>query len=235
VSTVLAAVVVVVILAVAVVGYVALSSSHSSSSTSSTSYSVFPFTFSLQHTAEAMVEPGGYTPIVVLSIDHSVQLDGEAVTLDSSAPPGINVTFSPSNPVLVPPNRGVNVTVIVTAGPTASVGNDTITVTGAAGSETQTASFTVSVVKYRVVIFNSAFDPRVLNVTAGSTVYWQNLDPPGSGLHSVVFTTLPVNSTGIQQYGVFSYTFTTPGSYFYYSSTDPDHAVNGTINVLPAP
>lgn len=235
-STVLAvAVVVAVIVVAAVAGYVALSSSRSST----TSYSVFPFSLSVQHASSAMVEPGGYTPIVVLSITHAVQLDGEAVTLTSTAPQGINVTFSPSNPVLVPPDRGVNVTVVVSAGPNAAVGNDTVTVTGAAGSINQTATFNVRVVQYRVVIFGGAFDPHVLNVTAGSTVYWQNLDGPGaagsaSGLHSVVFTTLPVNSSSIHQYGVFGYTFTTPGTYFYYSSVDGGRSMNGTINVLAA-
>lgn len=232
-STALAvAAVVVVILVAAVAGYVALSSSHSST----TSYSVFPFSLSVENGASAMVEPGGYTPIVVLSITHAVQLDGEAVTLTSTAPAGINVTFSPSNPVLVPPDRGVNVTVVVSAGPNAAVGNDTVTVTGAAGSINQTATFNVKVVKYRVVIFNGAFDPRVLNVTAGSTVYWQNLDGPGaggptSGLHSVLFTTLPVKSNPLQQYAVFASAFPTPGTYFYYSSVD-GRSMNGTIDVL---
>ena len=48
----------------------------------------------------------------------------------------------------------------------------------------------------------------------------------------MVFTTLPgVNSSKISQFGIYSYTFNSPGSYFYYSSLDTDHVMNGTINV----
>jgi plastocyanin len=35
----------------------------------------------------------------------------------------------------------------------------------------------------------------------------------------------------MHQFDVFSYTFTEPGSYFYYSSLDSDHLMNGTITV----
>lgn len=55
------------------------------------------------------------------------------------------------------------------------------------------------------------------------------------GGHSVVFTTIQgANSSTINQFGIYSYTFNTPGSYFYYSSVDTDHLMNGTINVAAA-
>jgi len=92
---------------------------------------------------------------------------------------------------------------------------------------------------------HNTFSPSALTVVVGSTVYWQNLDGPvaacgaggstGNGAHSVVFTTLPgVNSSTIKQFGIFSHVFNTPGSYFYYSSLDTDHVMNGTINVVAA-
>jgi plastocyanin len=137
----------------------------------------------------------------------------------------------------------LNVTLNLAASASATPGNDTIKIQGVSGANSQTASFTLRVVQYRVVMLHSAYSPAQLTVTAGSTVFWQNLDGPavgcgqttGTGHHSVVFTTLPgANSSAIVQFGIYSYTFTTPGSYFYYSSIDSDHLMNGTITVTVA-
>jgi plastocyanin len=189
-----------------------------------------------------MVSPGSYTQVVALGISHALEATNEPVTLNSTAPTGITVTFSPVSPVqLMGSTAGLNVTLIITASSTAALGNDTIKILGSAGSISQSSTFTLTVVQYRVVMAHSTFIPAVLNVTAGSTVYWQNTDGPaggcgggtGTGLHNVVFTTIPgANSSTIQQFGIFSYTFNTPGSYFYYSSLNSDHSMNGTINVL---
>lgn len=176
----------------------------------------------------------------MLGISHTLQVTGEAVQLNYSAPAGISIYFSPSNPVMVPATAGVNVTMIVSAGKSVVPGNYTITVNGTAGQYTQSSSFNLRVVQYRVVMVRNTFTPGALNVTVGSTVYWQNVDGPsgtcgstgGTGLHNVVFTTIPVNSSTVKQYGVFSYTFNTPGSYFYYSSLDSGKTMNGTINVV---
>jgi plastocyanin len=181
---------------------------------------------------------------VILSISHVLAENGEAVYLNATAPAGITVYFQPSSPALVPASTPLNVTMTLTASSAAAIGNDTITVKGVAGSYSQTATFTLKVVQYRVVMVHDAFSPVILNVTVGSTVYWQNLDGPaggcggsssGSGAHNVVFTTISgANSSTIQQFGIYTYTFTTPGSYFYYSSLNTDHSMNGTINVLAA-
>lgn len=177
---------------------------------------------------------------MLLGISHTLQVTGEAVQLNYTAPAGISIYFSPSNPVMVPATAGINVTMIVSASKAVVPGNYTIIVNGTAGQYSQSSSFNLRVVQYRVVMVRSTFSPDTLNVTVGSTVYWQNVDGPsgtcgstgGSGLHSVVFTTLPVNSSTVKQYGVFSYTFNTPGSYFYYSSLDSGQTMNGTINVV---
>jgi plastocyanin len=192
-----------------------------------------------------MVTPGGYTEIVVLSITHGLAASGEAIALSSTSPTGINVTYAPASPVQVSgSSTGLNVSITLTASATAAIGNDTITIHGVSGSNSQTTTFTLRVVQYRVVMVQNTFSPAVLNVTAGTTVFWQNLDGPavgcggqstGGGQHNVVFTTLSgVNSSTIQQFGIYQYTFTTPGSYFYYSSLNTDHVMNGTINVLAA-
>jgi predicted lipoprotein with Yx(FWY)xxD motif/plastocyanin len=216
------------------------SSTTSSSSSSTSSVSYFPFYFALYNPSAEMVQLGGYNEAVVLGISHALAVNGEPVSLNFTAPAGITVTFSPSSPVTVPGSNALNVTLIVSASSTAAVGNDTVTISGAAGSNTQSISLKVQVVQYRVTIINDQFTPSVLNVTAGSTVYWEDEDgttasacaPTPFGPHNVVFTTIPVNSSTLEQYSYFSYTFNTPGSYFYYSSINTDHSVNGTINVL---
>jgi len=151
------------------------------------------------------------------------------------------VTFNPASPVFLSGEKAVNVTLIITASSTLSPGNYTIALKGVSGTNSQSASFSVDVVQYRVVMTQNMFFPGVLNVTVGSTVYWQNFDGPaggcgestGSGQHNVVFTTLQgANSSTINQFQIYKYTFTTAGSYFYYSSLDTDHLMNGTINVV---
>ena len=180
-----------------------------------------------------------------MSIEHTLAQNGEAVTLNATSPSGVAVTFAPSSPVQVPASAGLNVTVILTATATAPVGNNTITINGVSGANSQSVTFTLRVVQYRVVMVHSTFSPPVMNITVGETVYWQNLDGPaagcgggqstGSGAHSVVFTTIPgANSSTLKQFGIYSYTFTTAGSFFYYSALDTDHLMNGTINVAAA-
>lgn len=267
-STVVTAVVVIVIVA-AVGGYSLLTSSSQkggtqtsysksrsiatsssgSSASSSASGASYPFELSLEHSSEAVVSPDSYTYIVVLEIHHSAPAN-ESVALNSTSPPGIKVGFSPPSPVALPASAGLNVTLDITAAENASLGNATIGVVATSGAYSRAANFTLAVVEYRIVmspssfLTHSLFYPFVLNVTVGSTVYWQNLDGPaiagcgpsgatGTGYHSVVFTTIPgANSSTMRQFEVYSYTFTTPGSYFYYSSVDTDHLMNGTINVL---
>ena len=272
VGTAILAAVVVIVLVVAVGGYFILSSSSKTtssqsqttstsqatsstatsttlSSTSNASGALFPFEFSLAQASDALVSPGGYSYVVSLTISHAPGSGGEFVTLNSTSPTGISVQFSPSNPVALQSGADVNVTLDVIAASNATLGNDTIEVQGVAGAYSQSASFNLMVVQYSVIMSPSTyasasvFYPSVLNVTAGSTVYWQNLDGPasvcgeaagpGTGDHNVIFTTLPAaNSPTLKQFQIFNYTFTTPGSYFYYSSLDTDHSMNGTINVL---
>ncbi len=272
VGTAILAAVVVIFLVVAVGGYFVLSSTSKTtssqsqttstsqstsstttsttlSSTSNASGALFPFEFSLAQASDALVSPGDYSYVVSLTISHAPGSGGEFVTLNSTSPTGISVQFSPSSPVALQSGADVNVTLDVIAASNATLGNDTIEVQGVAGAYSQTASFNLMVVQYSVIISPSTyasasvFYPSVLNVTAGSTVYWQNLDGPasvcgeaagpGTGDHNVVFTTLPAaNSPTIKQFQIYNYTFTTPGSYFYYSSLDTDQSMNGTINVL---
>lgn len=222
-----------------------ISQSSSTSTTSASGGGYFPFAFDLINAQYAQVGEGDYTEIVVLQITHSLSVQNESVTMTSSAPTGVSLTYEPTNLVVLSGSSTVvNVTLVIAATTSAQPGNDTIQISGTSGSLSQSINLPVKVVQYDVVIQSGMFEPAVLNVTAGSTVYWQNLDgpalvcgvaSPGGGQHSVVFTTIPgANSSTLKQFQSYSYTFNTPGSYFYYSSIDSDHSVNGTINVLAA-
>jgi plastocyanin len=249
VSAEVATAIVVVVFVAAFAGYLFVSSSPaktSSSQTSSTASSSsggsYPFSFNLLNARAAIVGQNDYTQIVVLQIIHPLEGSNETVDLAGQGPAGVTVAFTPASPVvLTPVSTVLNVSVVVTTA-AAAPGNYTVTVSGYSRTSSQTTSFTLEVVKYRVAIFQHLFEPRVLNVTAGSTVYWQNLDGPeaycgtpllGNGQHNLVFTTLQgADSPTIKQFQVYNFTFNTPGSYYYYSSIDPDDSVNGTINVL---
>jgi plastocyanin len=189
------------------------------------------------------MKPGGFTEDASVTLFPSLVAQAgtsELVNLSAtSTPSGLNATFIPASPVTLRAGVKMNVTVFVTASSNATPTNYTVSVSGVSGGNTASASFNVRVVQNLVLMINSAFKPTQLNVTAGSTVFWQNLDGPsaqcgqttGTGVHSVVFTTIAANSSALHQFGVFSYTFTTPGNYFYYSGADSDHLMNGTISV----
>lgn len=223
------------------------STSMSSSTASPSQSNLGPatFSFNLLNTKAALVGLDDHTWVVVLQIIHPLTTNNATVDLTAQTPAGVSVTFEPASPVaLTAASTIVNVTVMISTNKTAALGNGTVTISGHSRTSSQSASFPLKVVQYRVSIYKNAFNPGVLNVTAGSTVYWQNLDGPdiycgrtfgANGLHSVVFTTVPgANSSVMQQFEVYNYTFTSPGSYFYYSSADPSSSVNGTINVLSA-
>ncbi len=229
-------------------------STPSSTSTSASSSTAAPsqssagsatFSFNLLNTKAAIVGQDDHTWVVVLQIIHPLTTNNATVDLTAQTPAGVSVGFEPASPVaLTASSTIVNVTVMISTNKTATIGNGTVTISGHSRTSSQSASFPLKVVQYRVSIYDNAFNPGALNVTAGSTVYWQNLDGPdiycgrsfgANGLHSVVFTTIPgANSSVMQQFQVYELTFASPGSYFYYSSTDPSGSVNGTINVLSA-
>jgi plastocyanin len=167
------------------------------------------------------------------------QGSSEAISLNSTSVGGITVSFSPQSPVQLQGNKALNVTLRIVASTSTKPGNYTLHVQGVSGANMQTDSFIVQVVQNLVFMTNGAFSPSNLNVTTGSTVFWMDLDGPGSacgasgfGPHNAVFTTLAgANSPSMTMFSVYSYTFTKAGTYFYYSALDTDHLMNGTITV----
>jgi plastocyanin len=85
-----------------------------------------------------------------------------------------------------------------------------------------------------ITIVNGAFQPQDISVAAGATVTWTNQD---SAAHTVTSGTAdaPTNlfdSGDIAAGGSFSFTFTDPGTYEYYSTSDS--GMTGTVTVTSA-
>ena len=77
-----------------------------------------------------------------------------------------------------------------------------------------------------------AFHPAMLTITVGETVTWTNHD---QAPHDVTTTSAPValHSSTLAKGALWSYTFTTPGTYRYICSIHPD--MTATLVVRPAP
>lgn len=88
----------------------------------------------------------------------------------------------------------------------------------------------------RIRMNNGQFRPPQKTVNAGTTVFWINNEQPGGNIYTVtsgqpgqpngVF-----NSGNIQPGGTYQFTFTVPGTYSYFSETDPNMV--GEIVVQP--
>ena len=91
----------------------------------------------------------------------------------------------------------------------------------------------------RVAMRSMAFQPRVLEIAAGTTVTWVNEDPFD---HAVAAGTpdtpaearLFAGSGDFPQGGSFAYTFEEPGSYDVYCSTPGHYAAGMTMTVVVA-
>jgi plastocyanin len=86
-----------------------------------------------------------------------------------------------------------------------------------------------------VQIFASTYAPAAVTIAAGSTVRWVNMSPK---THSVTAKDGSFQSPGIPKYKTFSHTFSTPGTYEYYSwGIDENIGLDmvGTVTVTAAP
>jgi plastocyanin len=94
------------------------------------------------------------------------------------------------------------------------------------------AAGSASAASQQVTVGRYLFTPDTLTVSAGDTVTWVNRDPVP---HAVAMTqapvavAAPVMSTG----NSWSYTFTVPGTYYYFCSAHPD--MRGSVTVQPVP
>jgi plastocyanin len=97
----------------------------------------------------------------------------------------------------------------------------------AAQAKSPTPPVTVAkVASPEIRIENFQFTPATVTVPVGTTVNWANND---GTLHTVTSTTKVFSSAGLDDGGVFSYTFTSPGTYSYFCKLHPH--MTGTIVV----
>lgn len=216
------------------------------------------FNFSLGSVpATILISPGNtliYSDVVVTPLPSAYlgQAAGlnygagsELVVLKAIEPSGLSIHFFGSNLTStiydeVSAGFPEDVELQVTAASSIAPGSYPITVEGSSGTDSLNYSFNIQVVKYLITTQYGQFSPRNLNVTAGSTVYWMNISTDPNGYSDVAFKTISVSSSGlfpcvIAEYGptacgVYSYTFTTPGTYPYVCNALPACG-GGTVTV----
>lgn len=236
-----------------------LSSSVSSNTTRTTPALAHPlFNFTINSgPANILIAPGntliyaniGITPLPSAYLGQAAGLEvgagDELVVLRSVAPSGLSVHFFGSNltdTIYEEVGAGFpsGVELQLTAAPDMTPGTYPVMIQGSSGTESVNYTFMVQVVKYLVTFAYNRFSPGNLNVTVGSTVYWMNISTDPNGYSDVVFKTISVQSSGLfpcalSEYGpsacgVYSYTFTTAGTYPYICNALP-FCGGGTITV----
>jgi plastocyanin len=170
----------------------------------------------------------------------------ELVAVNATAPSGFTIHFFGSNlttsQIFTEVDVGfpTNLELVINAAPSVTPGLYAFTIDSSSGTFSSSYSFNVQVVKYMVTVNLNTFYPNNLNVTAGSTVYWIDTSTDAAdGQYNVVFNTMSVtspvlNPCVLDTYGpdacsVFSYTFTTPGTYSYICNIYS--GMKGTITV----
>lgn len=107
------------------------------------------------------------------------------------------------------------------------------------GQEVQPSVPGRQAVIHDVRIVNGQFDPKVINVKAGETVRWTNLDGalhwPASNPHPTHTNVPGLDALGDLAYNeTYAYTFERPGEYFYHDHTqarETGKEITGLVNV----
>ena len=204
--------------------------STSKSTTQTVSQATFPFTLSVNG-GMAVLSPGDSTNYLVLTINPSAS-GTENVSINGTISGGLGLSFE-FNSITLAGGQPQMDQVFLGASTSQSVGNYTLSVTAAAGSEVQSATVPVRVVQHLVYLSYYTFNPTNITVPKGSTVYFFNTDAPHSwcgesdsgdktiSFTSIVSTTSPV----ISSFSLWSITLAQSGTYSY---MDTLHPTSGT-------
>jgi plastocyanin len=156
----------------------------------------------------------------------------QTVTLTSTAPTGLTVTFS-SDTVKLTTDAKSNVKMTITSSQSMTPGDYKVKIGGTYGTNSKTADITVRVVQYLVLQQGNNFSPGSLSVKQGSIVYWINMDTPGGGdaeIHNVIFSAgSSAHGPDMALFDTYSFTFTATGNYAYFCSYHP--GMGGTVTV----
>jgi plastocyanin len=166
-----------------------------------------------------LIAPGQTQNYTLLTLTESNSVTPVSTTLTVSAPAGLSFDLANSS---IPALATFNVPIVIHASPSIAPGTYQVSVKETEGSAVKSQSFTVKVVAALVVMEHLAFVPEYLNVTAGTTVYWMNLDSEigccDPGFHDVDFSALGVESPVLARLGSYSYTFQNSGDFYYICS-----------------
>jgi len=173
--------------------------------------------------ANPLIAPGQTQNYTVLTLSEPASKPAVAATLAAYAPQGLSLEISQS---YVAPQQTSLIPVAIHASLALAPGPYQVTVEVREGSAVRNETFTVTVVPALVVMEHLSFVPQFLNVTKGTTVYWMNLDSTigccDPGYHNVAFRAgMNVTSPIMRRLDTWSYTFETPGQFFYYCSIHP--------------
>jgi plastocyanin len=196
----------------------------STTSTSAPSGSTGKLTFKIP---QPLVVAPGTPESVTLTFTALGSVSGNYSFGAAALPSGVSATFQPSS-VVFPAGLSSSVTMTLTAAKGATVVNSTVNVLATAGSSVFSQSFPIMSVQALVLIQGNAFLPNSLTVTAGTKVYWLDLDVATSGEvgvnHGHDVTALDgsfSSGTGnLVQYSIYAHTFTTAGTVQYKSAAD---------------
>jgi len=193
----------------------------STTSTSGPSGSTGKLTFKI---AQPLIVAPGTPESVTVTFSAIGTVSGNYSLGATGLPNGVSATFKPSS-VLFPSGLSSSVTMTLTAAKGAAVANSTVNVQATAGSSVFPQAFPLMSVQALVLIQGNAFVPSSLTVTAGTKVYWLNLDPSsspdlGPDMHDVTALDHSFSSgTGdLGQYDTFAHTFATAGTVQYVSA-----------------
>lgn len=217
------------------------SSSSSSSTTTSASSESALFGFLIGSAPDTVFMTAGSTatfPILTFTLLPTAASGSETATLSSTAPAGMALTFYTNSVklstgtvhALGTPDFSDQMT--VNSSQSVAPGAYKITIVAKYGASSATCDLTVNVVKYLITIPNNVneFIPQNLTVKQGSTVFWFNQDADNP--YDVVFTSgSSAQSGAIVPFGWYSYTFSSTGTYSYFSTVNK--FMTGTITVTP--
>ena len=156
------------------------------------------------------------------------------LNLTVSSPQGLSVELSES--YVVSQQARTTIPLVIHASAQLAPGSYPVMLEEKGASSSLTQTFTIVVVPAFVVMKNLAFVPQSLDVAPGTTVYWMNLDSTigccDPGYHNVVFdgAGMNVSSPILTRLGTWSFTFESPGDYYYMCSIHPFMAAEVTVS-----
>lgn len=227
--------IVVILLASITAYYVASVRGASPASTSSTATEVQPFILSLDP-PELLIAPGLNESYATLNIEPITSGTNISLSLSSTASSGLELAISQSN-VTYNPSVTASIPIVFSASTEIQPGTYNTTISAQSSSGTVTQSFPIKVVPDLVVMDHESFIPSNITVPVGTTVVWMNIDTEigccDPGFHTVTFLS-PTNatemgSTVLHRFDVWSFEFTSPGTYHYICTIHPN--MHGTVYV----